>query len=139
MRRSDDRLIFTMRISIPGKTVFILRRGLGAYDTPSRQSTYLALAGLGTALRTEYWFPRHVPARTCTGCHPRPDYGTAPDQTGPCPGTGRLQKYNGGHSYMYHQISNISRTLEGNTLGDNSDVVGASPVGAAPTTSSFST
>ena len=38
----------------------------------------------------------------------------------------------------YCQISNISRSLVGNTV-DHSDVVGASPVGAAPTTSSFST
>ena len=37
------------------------------------------------------------------------------------------------------QTSNISRTLVGNKIVDNSDVVGASPVGAAPTTSSFST
>ena len=36
---------------------------------------------------------------------------------------------------IYRQISNIRRTLVGNTLGDHSDVVGASPVGAAPTTS----
>ena len=34
--------------------------------------------------------------------------------------------------------SNISRTLVGSKIVDNSDVVGASPVGAAPTTSSFS-
>ena len=40
--------------------------------------------------------------------------------------------------HFYRQISNIRRTLEGNKL-DNSDVVGASPVGAAPTTSSLST
>ena len=39
----------------------------------------------------------------------------------------------------YRQVSNISRTLEGNNIVDHSDVVGASPVGAAPTTSSFST
>ena len=38
----------------------------------------------------------------------------------------------------YRKTSNISRTL-GNKIVDNSDVVGASPVGAAPTTSSFST
>ena len=38
----------------------------------------------------------------------------------------------------YHQTSNISCTLGGNELADLSDVVGASPVGAAPTTSSFS-
>ena len=51
---------------------------------------------------------------------------------------------------IYHQTSNISCTwatiqivVPGCTLGskiaDHSDVVGASPVGAAPTTSSFST
>ena len=40
---------------------------------------------------------------------------------------------------IYRQISNIGRTLECNKLVDHSDVVGASPVGAAPTTSSFST
>ena len=37
------------------------------------------------------------------------------------------------------KVSNISRTLVGNKIVDHSDVVGASPVGAAPTTSSFST
>ena len=41
--------------------------------------------------------------------------------------------------WMYRKTSNISRTLVGNKIVDNSDVVGASPVGAAPTTSSFST
>ena len=35
----------------------------------------------------------------------------------------------------YCKASNISRTLVGNKIVDNSDVVGASPVGAAPTTS----
>ena len=39
----------------------------------------------------------------------------------------------------YRQVSNISRTLVGNKIVDHSDVVGASPVGAAPTRSSFST
>ena len=39
----------------------------------------------------------------------------------------------------YHQTSNIIRTLLGNIIADHADVVGASPVGAAPTTSSFST
>ena len=38
----------------------------------------------------------------------------------------------------YRQVSNIRRTLEGNAIVDHSDVAGASPVGAAPTTSSFS-
>ena len=41
-------------------------------------------------------------------------------------------------SSSYRQVSNISRTL-GNKIVDHSDVIGASPVGAAPTTSSFST
>ena len=39
----------------------------------------------------------------------------------------------------YRHVSNIRRTLVGNKIFDHSDVVGASPVGAAPTTSSFST
>ena len=39
----------------------------------------------------------------------------------------------------YRQAYNISRTVAGNKIVDHSDVVGASPVGAAPTTSSFST
>ena len=40
---------------------------------------------------------------------------------------------------VYRQVSNIRRTLVGNKIVDNSDVVGASPVGAAPPTSSLST
>ena len=39
----------------------------------------------------------------------------------------------------YCQTSNISHTLVGNNTVDHSDVVGASPVVTAPTTSSFST
>ena len=39
----------------------------------------------------------------------------------------------------YRKISDISHTLVGYKIVDHSDVVGASPVGAAPTTSSFST
>ena len=39
----------------------------------------------------------------------------------------------------YCHTSNISRTFVGNKMVDHSDVVGASPFGAAPTTSSFST
>ena len=42
-------------------------------------------------------------------------------------------------SIAYRQVSNIRRTLVVNYIVDHSDVVGASPVGAAPTTSSFST
>ena len=37
------------------------------------------------------------------------------------------------------QTSNISHTIEGNKTFDYSDVVEVSPVGTAPTTSSFST
>ena len=43
------------------------------------------------------------------------------------------------YHYNYRQVSNIRRTLVGNKIVDHSDVVGASPIGAAPTTSSFST
>ena len=39
----------------------------------------------------------------------------------------------------HREVFNIRRTLVGNKIVDHSDVVGASPVGAAPTTSSFST
>ena len=39
----------------------------------------------------------------------------------------------------YSQTSNKSHTLVGNKLVDHSDVVGASPVGTVPTTSSLST
>ena len=38
---------------------------------------------------------------------------------------------------VYRKTSNISRTLAGNKIVHNSDVGGASPVGDAPTTSSF--
>ena len=41
--------------------------------------------------------------------------------------------------YMYRETSNIRRILVDNKIVDLSDVVGASPVGAAPTTSSFLT
>ena len=41
--------------------------------------------------------------------------------------------------YTYRKTCNIRRTPVGNNIVDHSDVVGASPVGAAPTTSSFST
>ena len=41
--------------------------------------------------------------------------------------------------YQTTVTSNIRRTLVGNKIVDHSDVVGASPVGAAPTTSLFST
>ena len=48
-----------------------------------------------------------------------------------------------GYAYVlageYRKTCNISHTLVGNKIVDHSDVVGASPVGAAPTTSSFST
>ena len=39
----------------------------------------------------------------------------------------------------YRKVSNIRRTLAGYKIVDHPDVVGASPVGAAPTTSSLST
>ena len=42
-------------------------------------------------------------------------------------------------SKLHCQTSDISHTLVGNKIVDHSDVVGALPVGAAPTTSSFLT
>ena len=47
-----------------------------------------------------------------------------------------FMRYNG---RIYRKVSNIRRTLVGIKIVDHSDVFGASPVGAAPTTSSFST
>ena len=41
--------------------------------------------------------------------------------------------------FNYRQVSNIRRTLIGNWIVDHFDVVGASSVGAAPTTSAFPT
>ena len=52
--------------------------------------------------------------------------------------TVRVKKINFWKS-IYRQVCIISRTLVGNWNADHSDVVGASPVGAAPTTSSFPT
>ena len=43
----------------------------------------------------------------------------------------------GSKYFEYNKTYNISCTLVGNKIVDNSDVVGASPVGAVPTTSSF--
>ena len=40
---------------------------------------------------------------------------------------------------IYRKTSNIRRTLVGDNIVDHSDALGASPVGTAPTTSSFST
>ena len=44
-----------------------------------------------------------------------------------------------GDTSYYRQTSNMRRTLVGNKVVDHSNVVGALPVGAAPSTSSFST
>ena len=48
-------------------------------------------------------------------------------------------RYDSLYCLYLSQVSNIRRTLVGNKSVDHSNVVGASPVGAAPTTSSFST
>ena len=48
-------------------------------------------------------------------------------------------QYNKARTWGTVKSLNIRRTLLGNIIADHSDVVGASPVGAAPTTSSFST
>ena len=49
------------------------------------------------------------------------------------------ERYHHPNNTIYRQVSNISRTLVANKIVDHSDAFGASPVGAAPTTSSFST
>ena len=50
-----------------------------------------------------------------------------------------VSKVRQGHNSMYRQVSNIKRYLVANEIVDDSDVVEASPVGVAPTTSSLST
>ena len=66
----------------------------------------------------------------------------APGQSYDCPAAGEVT-LNYIYTYIwfinYRQASNIRRTLVGNMIVEHSDVVGASPVGAAPTTSSFPT
>ena len=56
-----------------------------------------------------------------------------------CKGGCFLFAFASDNKIKYRQVSNIRRILAGNKIFDHSDVVGASPVGAAPTTSSFST
>ena len=51
------------------------------------------------------------------------------------PSSGKIRTF----YHKYRKISNISHTFVGNYIVDYSDVVGALPVAAAPTTSSFST
>ena len=43
------------------------------------------------------------------------------------------------YTVTYRETSKISRTFVGNKTADHSDVVGAPPIGAAPTISSIST
>ena len=51
-----------------------------------------------------------------------------------------LKKISEENEFEYRKTSNINCTLVGKKkIADHSDVVGASPAGAAPTTSSFST
>ena len=63
----------------------------------------------------------------------------APGQSYDCPSASETTLKDIMVKTDYRKTSNISRTLLGNKVVDNSDVVGASPVGAAPTTSSLST
>ena len=51
----------------------------------------------------------------------------------------RFVYLNKDYTQKYRHISNIIRTLVGIKYFGHSDVVGASPIGAAPTTSSFVT
>ena len=62
------------------------------------------------------------------------------NQWWPYAASGCDEKINGTLLYSTHrQVSDIRRTLVGNKIVYHSDVVGASPVATAPTTSSFST
>ena len=72
--------------------------------------------------------------RAVTKCYrSKPDFEQKKKQKNP------FVLWQGQEGTYYRKTSNISRTLVGDKIVDNSDVVGASPVGAAPTTSSFST
>ena len=64
-------------------------------------------------------------------------WGKVPEKTDAGKGEANIQLLQ--EQIHYRKTSNISRTLVVDKIVDNSDVVGASPVGAAPTTSSFST
>ena len=64
---------------------------------------------------------------------------TSPERFTQCPKRVTISITPRSDDSYYRKISNIRRTLVGNNIVDHSDVVGASPVGAAPTTSSFST
>ena len=55
------------------------------------------------------------------------------------PGVAHTEQQLNKASSIYRKTSNISRTLVSNKIVDHSDVVGALPVGATPTTSSFFT
>ena len=63
-----------------------------------------------------------------------------PEQPYPCyiVGQSSLVMYEN-HLSLYPETSDIGHTLIDNKIADHSNVVGASPVGAAPTTSSNST
>ena len=50
-----------------------------------------------------------------------------------------MKKPKGSFLYKFCDLIALVVALVGNKIVDHSDVVGASPVGAAPTTSSFST
>ena len=54
-------------------------------------------------------------------------------------GPQRVKKHMYVKEITYRKTSNIRCTLVGNKIVDHSDVVGAPPVSAAPTISSFST
>ena len=70
----------------------------------------------------------------CSQCHPRPSLNKTWVRPAIFPVISLFC-----HVWIYHQTSNISCTLVGNKIVDHSDVVGAVPVSAAPTTSSFPT
>ena len=76
----------------------------------------------------EYWTARWLMFKSCTS--PSRGHEVAIMLWGPSMKDQRM---------IYPYISNIRHTLLGKKIVDHSDVAGAAPVGAAPTTSSFST
>ena len=55
-----------------------------------------------------------------------------------CPNASKTTLKYVSKNYLPSNLCNIRCILVGNNIVDHSDVVGASPVGIAPTTSSFS-
>ena len=96
------------------------------YIGPNQQNVGPA-ARIKHSFNTFIWKQLHLPiaVRSLTKCWFSPKYS-------PC-------LWGCSYGLNYYQVSDIRRTLLSNKIVEHSDVVGASPVGAAPTTSWLST